>query len=264
VLRTLILKLKLPIKKLLFRHWIDEANKVEAIILFDISNALAILLYLRKKFPNKRIILWYWNSVARTICPDKIKKNGFEIWSFDNVDCKTYGFSRNTQFYFEGNLNRAFELSDFHEEVLFVGANKDRAEYLDQIAELFLKYGITFNFRVVGVSEYTPKNFTYSEGITYPKLLGMIKNTKVVLDIVSMGQLGLTLRPIEALFFKKKLITNSISIKNEPIYNPNNVFILGYDDETKLRGFIDLPYDDSKNKELEDYYSEKGWLKRFI
>lgn len=54
------------------------------------------------------------------------------------------------------------------------------------------------------------------------------------------GQDGVTISTMEAICFKKKLLANNKSIKNEVI--KNNIFILGEDDISLLPKFINSEY----------------------
>ena len=76
------------------------------------------------------------------------------------------------------------------------------------------------------------------------------------------AQKGLTLRPLEALFLRKKLLTNFSAIKNQDFYSPNNIFIMNEDDERCLKDFINAPLSlEHENCIME--YSFASWLKRF-
>jgi hypothetical protein len=83
-----------------------------------------------------------------------------------------------------------------------------------------------------------------------------------VVDLVPEVQTGLSLRPLEALFFGKKLITNCKSIKNHPLYNKTNIFILDEDSDADLLQFIKEPIA-PQPQSIKEYYSFNEWLKRF-
>ena len=46
------------------------------------------------------------------------------------------------------------------------------------------------------------------------------------MDIPQEGQEGLTIRNVECLFLKKKMITTNSKIRNYDLYNENNVYII--------------------------------------
>ncbi|WP_054639567.1 hypothetical protein [Lactococcus fujiensis] len=68
------------------------------------------------------------------------------------------------------------------------------------------------------------------------------------------------MRPIEAGFLKKKLITNNLSIKKEPYYNSNNIFILNENNHDQIKDFLENKFDDSIDFEN---YEIENWLKNF-
>ena len=87
--------------------------------------------------------------------------------------------------------------------------------------------------------------------------------SRSITEIVISGQEGLTLRVMESIFLKKKLITNNLEIRNKNIYNPNNIFILGEDNIKDLPSFLKKPYQEIDNKII-DSYIYSNWLKRLI
>ena len=53
-----------------------------------------------------------------------------------------------------------------------------------------------------------------------------IGNSRVVLDLPHPMQTGLTMRTIEAIGSKKKLITTNVDIVNYDFYNPKNILLI--------------------------------------
>ena len=86
--------------------------------------------------------------------------------------------------------------------------------------------------------------------------------SKSILDIVNPNQSGLTLRVMESLFFKKKLITNNLFISEYDFYNSQNIFILGKDREEDLHDFINSNYIDVDDS-IVTSYDYHNWVKRF-
>ena len=76
----------------------------------------------------------------------------------------------------------------------------------------------------------------------------MLSQSNCILDYNQEGQVGLTLRPMEALFLEKKLITNNKDIKNYDFYNPSNIFILGENNIEDIKEFINKPYEKVEQK----------------
>lgn len=262
ILRKIVFFLHIPLYIFLFNSWFSNAYKFNTIILFDTGNAKFLARLLRKKCSNSRIIVWYWNSVAKSIHPSQLKINGIELWSFDPTDCNKYNLKYNTQFFPSYHLKRNSTLNTIKHDAFFIGYDKGRIKTLKKLEKILSIKGISFEFYIVGnVKERIPEFGTfYKQKISYPEIIDKYKSSKVIIDIVSPGQQGLSLRPIEALFLKKKLITNNIQIKKYDFYNKTNVFILGVDDENELNNFVSTDFISVYD---ESYYEINNWIKRF-
>ena len=73
-------------------------------------------------------------------------------------------------------------------------------------------------------------------------MLNYLGKSRAILHLAEGAQHGITIRIQESLIHKIKLITDDRSIEKYDFYNPNNIFILGKDDLTGLRSFLDTPY----------------------
>lgn len=265
ILRKVWLKYNFPFKRILFKEWINKVKTVDTIIIFDSGNASYIIKYLYKKYPQKRIIFWYWNPIDRTIPVEKINREKCEVWSFDPKDCRKYNLKYNEQFYFSENTNRIdTKINSQCSDVLFIGTDKNREVLLNRIGKKLDEIGVSYTFYLVKSLEEkeNSENITYQKMLSYPEVLSYINKTKVIIDIAK-GQSGMTLRPLESLFLKKKLITNQSEILKEDFYNPNNIFIWGYDNENRLSSFISSRYDDSNGEQFRNKYDFDAWIDRF-
>lgn len=262
--RKVILKYLNFLSGMFFFHWRRMAKKAKKIIVFDSGNANYILKYIVKKFPNKRYILYYWNPVIRSLSPECIIPEA-ELWSFDLIDCNNYKMNYNHQFYFRENV----KISPFcciMYDAVFLGVDKNRGALLRELEERAEDYKLKFYYHIVKSNIDTDSSFNrngYKKEIKYCEYLELVRKSKSIIDIVSADQTGMTLRPLEALYYKKKLITNMVNIKQVEFYNPNNIFILGEDDFDGLREFINTDYDMENYDTFVKEYSFETWLKRF-
>lgn len=257
----------LPFKSI----WLSrDLNKIrilpfDIIILFSFGNGKELLNYIHKKTKHK-IIYWYWTSVNISGVNPSIIKNDFcDIWTFDRKDALQYCMKLNTQFYCFENLKRV-DLSDRTKyDIFFCGTEKDRLNELIEYEKIFTTKGLKTYFHIVK-SNFKFKSssvFAYKEPISYDNCLSIVNESKCVLDIVSNTQTGMTLRPLEALYFKKKLITNDKNIIKEKIYNKNNIFVIGIDDLCDITNFVNSEFDDTNYESLINYYSILSWINRF-
>ncbi len=262
--RKVILSLDLPGKRFVLNKWIYELDKNDEVIVFDTGNAVELIRWIKKRFPEKKAILWYWNPVSISIPISKTKKTTAELWSFDPEDCKKYGLRYNTQFYMRENLLDASDNYTEKKDVFYVGQDRDRAKILYGLKQVFDENDITYSFHLVQYNNSDNNQlFQYKELMKYRDVLFNIISSKAIIDLVSEEQSGLTIRPIEALLYKKKLITDMKGISAFKIYNPNNVFILGVDNMKDLPAFIHSPFDEKNYDSLCEFYLMEAWLERF-
>lgn len=261
-LRKLFLLYDLPFCSIWFGKWKYEVKKYDTVILFANKMHLPILFWLKKHYPSLRVIFWYWNPVVSCVSPNSVSEKLCETWSFDEADCKHYMLNKNTTFYVNSFLNIRDENIIF--DIFFVGEDKGRLSDLLNIEIQFKEIGLKTYFHIVN-SKYgskMKKDEVFKLPISYNEVLKYIKSSRAILELVQKKQSGFTLRTMEALFFKKKLITNNVNIKESDFYNKANIFILGYDNMNLLSEFILTPYVNVPDNIVERYSVHK-WLERF-
>jgi len=242
--------------KFWYSDWVRNIGSSETIICFMTKHYKHIE-YIKSRHPLKRTILWYWNPVFRVANPLIFMNNGYELWSFDKVDCDRYNMRFNTTFYFKDlKLNCKQKKYD----VIFLGYSKNREAQLTNLENILRNEGLVTYFHVVPLTNKSNSSF---ERMAYYDYLQLVAESSAIVDLVQEGQDGLTLRPMEALFFRKKLITNSSSIINERFYNRENIFLLGSDDLRTIKSFITMPYREANSEDL-NYYDVRSWLERFF
>lgn len=255
IIRKISTLLKLPCDYW-FGEWKEKLSSIDAMIVFSPIEK-DILKYIKKENKKIRIIYWHWNPIVRSGKPPKEIYNLSEIWSFDPGDCEKYSFLPNTTFYFK---NIRLPKNDIDFDVSFLGVNKGRRKELKNIEELLNRNQLKTYFHIVPDKHESDKSGP--QPISYPEYLELLSKSRAILDINPIGQSGQTLRPMESIFLKRKLITNDFAITSCDFYKKENIFVLGLDDEKDLNQFINSPY-----KEVDDAivarYDVKNWLKRF-
>jgi hypothetical protein len=169
--------------------------------------------------------------------------------------------SLNTQFYFS---RIPLPVADLDIDALFVGADKGRSEYLAALEQQMVAAGLRPLFRIVGAPIRIPRGRReVGRRLPYIEILGLIARSRAIVDIAQHGQVGISLRPLEALFFSKKLITSNKAIRGLDFYHPQNVFILGEDDIGLLPQFVNSPLAPIDESTINRYDFE-SWLSRFL
>ena len=233
----------------------------DKIIVFDSGATPRYLYWLCSRYPDKRILLWYWNPVENrrnfNLFPRRV-----EIWSYSSKDCAQYGFRYNSQFYFDCIADeecRRMTESHARPRVLFLGREKGRKQAILDIKAMLEKGGADTEFHFM--RDGTKENRHAEPLMKYREVVEMIRRSDALLDYTCSPNAGLSLRPMEALFFGKKLITNQADIRGCDFYRKENIYILGEEERT-LQEFFSEPYV-APEPEILDYYRISSWLKRF-
>lgn len=253
--RKLHLKSRLPLYHLWYTKEFRSAGGSSEVILFDSILTVPAANYLKRKFPNTRVIYWFWNHIYNGAVYKDLDPT-IEQWSYDRDDCAKYKLKYNSQFYFKEFIDP--QQSDIKHDFFFIGAEKGRAKDIEQCKDMIDRGGYTKRFVVIGNS----REDRARQWMPYEQVVENIKSSRCVVDIVTPAQKGLTLRPLEALFMRKKLITNFVDIKDYDFYNPDNIFILGVDSQEQLDKFIYSPYNHEVDRYI-DKYDFGSWLGRF-
>jgi hypothetical protein len=239
-----------------YGEWKKQLGHIETVIVFA-TNRYDYITFLADNYPNIRIIVWYWNPVFRCFDPNLLRKKNIEFWSFDREDCTKYNLKYNTTFYFDTILiKNIIQEKDY----LFLGADKGRKESLIQLKNKLIERNVSADFYIV--PDKNESNADQIKPVRYNEYLHMIEKCRGIIDYIQPGQAGLTLRPLEALFFKKKLITNDTRILNEDFYNANNIFVLNHDNWDEILSFTHSCYIDIL-EEVVEKYDFLNWLNRF-
>ena len=81
-------------------------------------------------------------------------------------------------------------------------------------------------------------------------------------------QTGLTLRALEALFFRKKIITDNQDIKKYDFYNENNIYVLENreneitkDEQKRIEKFLNKEFIEISEK-IKNKYTLENWINK--
>ncbi|HIF9178742.1 TPA: hypothetical protein ACX6QN_003591 [Photobacterium damselae] len=261
MLRRIYLKVNcLSVLPWLNPAWARNLNEFNTVIIHASKLTPPVVKYISNTYPKIRIIIWYWNPVSKSVPIERFSKYGCEIWTFDKDDSIKFNIKYNLQYYFN---NVKPIISHTNNDVFFVGGDKGRLDYLLKIKSQLESLGIKSIFNITNTSKIKIRKGIYQNRISYDEVMCEINNSKAIIDVVSKNQSGLTLRPLEAMFFRKKLITNDFDIVNRDFYSKENVFILGKDNINNLPYFLQRPYKEIPDSILLKYDFDL-WLFRFF
>ncbi|MEQ3044081.1 hypothetical protein AAA017_10910, partial [Odoribacter splanchnicus] len=102
------------------------------------------------------------------------------------------------------------------------------------------------------------KDFHY-KALAKNELFEVIKKSRTILDIQHPKQSGLTIRTIEMIGARRKLITTNSNIKEYDFYHPANIFIVDRECPVIPDDFFKMDYH-QVNSDIYYKYSLDGWL----
>ena len=201
--------------------------------------------------------IWLWNhkGINRLFTDNllTIKKLNYQVITYDELDASRFGFRWHTQF---------FNIRPYHETTLsdnpitydffFVGYAKNRVEEIKTIHSMLSSYSCNFVI-VQNNSDYIP----------YTKYMEMAMQARCIVEIVHTGDLACTLRPLEAIAIRRKLLTNNPAVRNYSFYRSQNIFIVGEDDIDNLSTFLGSPFE-PLSSEIIDSFDVNSWIDSFL
>lgn len=258
----LCLKTHVRIPKHLFNQRLIGMD-TEVIIVFDGHARPEFLRWLADKNPGKRLIFWCWNAVSEIEKNLKLKHipDVYEKWSYSELDCKKYGMMHNTTFYwnkFSKKQEREKEI-----DLYFIGKDKGRYQKIKELETELATCGVRCLFQIIPTHMLKMKKGLCSR-IPYEKVLENLSKTKGILDMKITPDAGPSLRPIEAVFYGKKLVTDNEEVRKMKFYDASNILILnrgGYC-PLEIKKFLDIPFAVICPEDIV-FYSAKNWLARF-
>ena len=235
-------------------------NKV---IVFDSYTTHGYLNWLCREYPEKRIILWFWNMVSDPEWLEKVPPQ-VEVWTYSRADSANFGLKYNTQFFFDCFAEDARQYRErehtFERKAAFVGRDKGRTELLYSLADTLEKAGVAVNLHIMPKPKRKPI-LLYEKLITYRKIIEETKEADILLDYSTDPDAGMSLRPLEALFYEKKLITNCKEVLQADFYDSANIYVLG-EDKRQIEEFLSAPINPIDSA-VRDRYLLSNWVKRF-
>lgn len=236
------------------------------VILFDFWNYVNVK-YLLKHLNCDTVHIWFWitldERLPRIFSLSTDKKLLFH--TFDPHDALCHNMYLHNQFYREPGFidNEPAEIYDF----FFIGLNKGRLDILRQLSARLTAWGYSTKFIIVdrhANNEVIDGIEFRNKDVEYVETLRLIRQSKVLVDCTKSKQTGITLRVLEGLFLKKKVLSNNPEIKNLPFYNPSCFLLMDdMNSEESLRNFMDSPLSVPTAEEKKPY-EINHWLKEII
>ena len=218
---------------------------------------------LKKK--TTKLIAYQWDGIEKF--PEV--KNYFSL--FDSFFCfeevKDIGNVKQiTNFYFDfDNFHSLPAIQKTTQPILyFVGLDwENRRKKIDDFVRFAVDNNILLNFYLqeFDKNENKNSNINYIKNrITFAENLEFVKKSDVLLDFVDPRQVGLSIRFFEAMYYKKKVITDNKMVKTYDFYHPDNIFVID-DNYDQIEEFIKIPYQEIP-EDIVKSYSFSTWIRK--
>lgn len=226
---------------------------------------------LKQKYPSAKFLLYLWDSIIR-IQNSALLLNGFDnIYTFDRLDSLNYRLKFRPLFY---RKSYVYKKEPCKYDISFVGEmHSERYQILHALKEEFLKHGIRYKFSlctgrytyfvnryVKRIIDRNDKDLFIFKKMSYDQYLDVSLSSKVILDLAHPLQSGLTMRTIEAIGMKKKILTDNKDFIHYPIWNDGNYQVF---DAKRLDIDYSIFADKYINEDL-SYFSLDSFLDELI
>ena len=278
-------------QKVIHNYYCDQLNKLSdrdydrILVIRGEYTPIESLKLMRLKYPKAKIILYMWDGMnkANTIGIDKKWSYYDQVYTFDRIDYEAHKDKIDflPLYYYNEYLpetNKAPNSDDFKYDLSFIGTgHDDRIRIVKKVMSdcekagkkcfsyfylphkiVFLKYKLlNKDFADVKMNDANYSMMPFSE------LYKTYADSKCVIDIENSGQHGLTMRTIEILGLKRKLVTTNKDIVNYDFYNENNILVIDRSNPVINQDFFELPYI-NLSSELYQKYSLSNWLMKVL
>ncbi|MCO6521263.1 MAG: hypothetical protein J6582_09505 [Snodgrassella sp.] len=208
------------------------------------------LLQLIRSYTCENMVGYQWDGLNRfpDVMPIIDLFDNFFVFDADdtkNINFINYHLKGITNFYFD--MYQPEPVKHNGKIAYFIGSHIDeRISAIDCCAYELNKNNIKLKFIIptddnTKILKYEQKDlitFGSKNKIEFYENICNINNSDILIDIVNPIHNGLSFRVFEALYYRKKLITNNLLVQKYDFYHPHNIFILGVDDLTFLPTFL--------------------------
>lgn len=205
---------------------------------------------------------------------------------YDRIDLfdRFFVFDENDYFNHKGRYSNICLTTNFYLEIppdrevvvkpkslCFVGSYlENRMPFITELIEFLMQENFDVNVKLLckkdkTIDKYKDSGIEFiSDPLTYGEMLQHVQRYEALLDFDNAAiHHGLSFRIFEALFYRKKIITNNLLVKNYDFYHPNNVFVWEGSNLLKLKDFLNKPFVEIDSAII-NKYSFGNWVKNVL
>ncbi|MDT0558066.1 hypothetical protein RM697_05385 [Ichthyenterobacterium sp. W332] len=235
-----------------------------------------ILKKIKDQQPKAKYILYLWDSIEHRQSVQKVFPLFDKILSFDLVDANKNSLLKFRPLFYLDTYADISQLQNKNtNDLIFIGtAHPDRYPVLmkardfckiNNLKSYFFIY--LQDWRIFYLWKLFSKSFSKArmnefefKPLNKNQIILIIESASCVLDVEKSNQSGLTMRTLEVLGSRRKLITTNQSIKSYDFYNEHNILIINRKNPVISKEFIKNQYQEI-DQEIYKKYSLEYWLK---
>jgi hypothetical protein len=226
----------------------------------------------RTAYPKAKLIFYTWDSIENK--PFSKQNLSFYDYcsTFDPVDAKKYGLNFRPLFFSDG-FDRPADAT-YTYDLSFIGTvHSDRFKIVSAIIEqlpsnartfIYLYLQAPWMFDLRRVFTKTVDGAKRDDFRFIPLSKDVVQSTffrsRAVVDIEHVNQRGATMRTIEALGSKRKLVTTNMELRHYDFYNPLNIQIVDRHSPRLDKDFFQTPYQPIP-EEIRQKYKMQQWIR---
>ena len=242
----------------------------------SLSFSEAMIQQIKDEQPQAQYILYQWDSLKNFPYIEKIEPLFDRCYSFDRVDVQNNSRLRFLPLFYTRRYENIGKLKkdDFKYDFCFVGTAHPKkykfikmmskqleSVYPSQFIYYFFPSRLVFFYRKIMNPELRKAKYSefHFEALNGKQMDETYSESRCVLDSAQAGQLGLTIRVIETLGAKKKLITTNEDVLNYDFYEPENIYVYDGKKFDIENVFFTQPYKEL-DRSVYEKYSLRNWL----
>lgn len=211
-------------------NYLYNPKKEYYLVIPNSSIAKFTVRYLRRfkyRHPNVKLIAFlvdsiHGSSIQMSLVREKLKIGIWDrILTYDKYDAEEFGYKWIGYTYYSAHMDAPE--SKVHSDIFCVSSPKNRDEMYAELYNLLVERGVDCNFRIFTHSKenYLPgtKLEYMHRYMNYDNVVGEIKASNCILEILQPNQKMQTIRYFEAIVYNKKLLTNNPGIYELPYFD---------------------------------------------